>query len=90
MPLYFKGSKARMLMKLVEMSSCMMEGAEIGWNLLSWFLTKKMKSRVTVVSSGDDDIDTLLKVVGGFEYIPVDFGNYKGELISDMVAEYRR
>ena len=64
--------------------------AEIGWNLLSWFLTKKMKSRVTVVSSGDDDIDTLLKVVGGFEYIPVDFGNYKGELISDMVAEYRR
>jgi len=64
--------------------------AEIGWNLLSWFLTKKMKSRVTVVSSGDDDIDTLLKVVGGPEYIPVDFGNYKGELISDMVAEYRR
>ena len=64
--------------------------AEIGWNLLSWFLTKKMKSRVTVVSSGDDDIDTLLKVVGGFEYIPVDFGNYRGELISDMVAEYRR
>ena len=49
-----------------------------------------MKSRVTVVSNGDDNIALLKKVVGGPEYIPVDFGNYKGELISDMVAEYRR
>ena len=61
--------------------------AEIGYGLLSWFLTKKMKSRVTIVSK-DDEIETLWKAVGGSTFVPVEFGDYKGELKSDIVAEY--
>lgn len=63
--------------------------AEIGYGLLSWFLTKKMKARVTIVSRGEE-VETLEKVVGGSSFIPVDFGDYKGEVISDIVAKYRQ
>lgn len=61
--------------------------AEIGYGLLSWFLTKKMKSRVTMVSKGEE-INTLEKVVGGANFIPEDFGDLKGELKTDMIAQH--
>lgn len=62
--------------------------AEIGYGLLSWFLTKKMKSRVTMVAKGEE-VEILDKVVGGPEFIPADFGNVKGEINTDIISQYR-
>jgi len=62
--------------------------AEIGYGLLSWFLTAKMKSRVTTVLRGEE-IETLGRVVGGSNFIPADFGSFEGEVKTDMIAHYR-
>ncbi|KAL3764152.1 hypothetical protein ACHAWU_003964 [Discostella pseudostelligera] len=62
--------------------------AEIGYGLLSWFLTAKMKSRVTIVSKSEE-IETLEKIVGGASFIPRDFGDWNGVLESDIVDQYR-
>mmetsp|Transcript_5840 Transcript_5840/g.14602 ORF Transcript_5840/g.14602 Transcript_5840/m.14602 type:complete len:397 (-) Transcript_5840:840-2030(-) len=62
--------------------------AEIGYGLLSWFLTAKMKSRVTTVSKGDE-METLEKVVGGSNFIPLDFGISEGSLKTDIIAQHR-
>ncbi|KAL7440138.1 hypothetical protein ACHAXH_007874 [Discostella pseudostelligera] len=62
--------------------------AEIGYGLLSWFLTAKMKSRVTIVSKSEE-IETLEKIVGGANFIPRDFGDWNGVLESDIVDQYR-
>ena len=59
--------------------------AEIGYGLLSWFLTAAMKSRVTMVTKGEE-IETLQKVVGGSEYIPTEFGTFGGELKPDIIG----
>jgi hypothetical protein len=59
--------------------------AEIGYGLLSWFLTAAMKSRVTMVTKGEE-IETLKKVVGGSEYIPTEFGTFGGELKPDIIG----
>ena len=60
--------------------------AEIGYSLLSWFLTKKMKSRVTMVEKGEEN-EILKKVVGGSRYIPVDFSDVEGLLRKDIIAQ---
>mmetsp|Transcript_22057 Transcript_22057/g.46534 ORF Transcript_22057/g.46534 Transcript_22057/m.46534 type:complete len:403 (+) Transcript_22057:63-1271(+) len=60
--------------------------AEIGYGLLSWFLTKKMKSRVTIVAKGQER-ETLDKVAGGIEFIPADFGTVEGGLKTDIIAQ---
>ena len=62
--------------------------AEIGYSLLSWFLTSKMKSRVTMVERGEE-IDVLNKVVGGAEFIPTEFSNVKGEITADLISIHR-
>ena len=62
--------------------------AEIGYNLLSWFLTAGMKSRVTIVSKSEE-IATLERIVGGSRFIPRDFGDWNGMLASDIVDQYR-
>ena len=62
--------------------------AEIGYRLLSWFLTAKMKSRVTMVERGEE-VAILEKIVGGAAFIPSDFGDVKGELLRDMIAQQR-
>lgn len=61
--------------------------AEVGYGLLSFFLTAKMKSRVTMVKKGDE-VETLARVVGGPEFVPVEFGDYGGQLISDIVSQH--
>lgn len=60
--------------------------AEIGYGLLSWFLTAKMKSRVTMVSKGEE-VEALEKVVGGPSYVHSDFGPFGGELKTDLIAQ---
>jgi len=60
--------------------------AEIGYGLLSFFLTAKMKKRVTMVQKGEE-IEALEKVVGGSPFVPVDFGVVEGELKSDIIVE---
>lgn len=60
--------------------------AEIGYSLLSWFLTKKMKSRVTMVVKGEEN-EILKKVVGGSKYIPADFSDVEGLLMKDIIAQ---
>ena len=60
--------------------------AEIGYGLLSWFLNAKMKSRVTIVSKGDE-METLNNVAGGAEFIPAGFGPVGGELEEDIMAK---
>jgi len=62
--------------------------AEIGYGLLSWFLNAKMKSRVTMVSKGEET-ETLEMIVGGSNFIPADFGTFEGELKTDIIAQYR-
>ena len=62
--------------------------AEIGYGLLSWFLTAKMKSRVTMVAKGEE-AETLDKVVGGSEFIPSDFGTVEGGSKTDIIAQRR-
>lgn len=59
--------------------------AEIGYGLLSWFLTKKMKSPVTMVVKGEE-IETLIRVVGGSGFIPADFGTFEGGLKTDIIS----
>mmetsp|Transcript_28767 Transcript_28767/g.52498 ORF Transcript_28767/g.52498 Transcript_28767/m.52498 type:complete len:410 (+) Transcript_28767:77-1306(+) len=59
--------------------------AEVGYGLLSWFLTAKMKSRVTIVTKGEE-VETLDKVVGGSGFIPTAFGSVKGELKTDIIS----
>lgn len=60
--------------------------AEIGYGLLSWFLTAKMKSRVTMVAKGEE-VEMLQKVVGGTELIPREFGLLEGELETDIIGQ---
>lgn len=62
--------------------------AEIGYGLLSWFLTAKMKKRVTMVERGEEH-EILGKVVGGVEFIPSDFGDVNGDLAIDIIAGHR-
>ena len=62
---------------------------DAGVGLLSLFLTTKMKSRVTMVSKGDE-METLEKVVGGSDFIPFDFGiSSEGKIETDIIAQYR-
>jgi hypothetical protein len=61
---------------------------EIAYGLLSWFMTAKMKSRVTMVSTGEE-IEILTKLVGGAEFIPQDYENFHGESVSDVIAKHR-
>lgn len=61
--------------------------AEIGYSLLSWFLTKKMKNRVTMVEKGQEN-DMMKKVVGGAKFIPTDFSNIEGLMSKDIVAQH--
>jgi hypothetical protein len=60
--------------------------ADIGYGLLSWFLTAKMKSRVTIVPKSEE-IVTLERVVGASEFIPRDFGDFNGVLVSDIIDQ---
>ena len=60
---------------------------EIAYGLLSWSMTAKMKSRVTMVSTGEE-IETLTKLVGGVEFIPQDYVHFKGESVSDIIAKH--
>lgn len=62
--------------------------AEIGYGLLSWFLTAKMKSRVTIVAKSKE-IEALERIVGGSSFIPRDFGDWNGMLASDIVDQHR-
>ncbi len=62
---------------------------EIGYGFLSWFLTDKMRNRVTMVSNGEE-AETLERVVGGADFIPKDFGrDVKGYVTSDIIAQLR-
>lgn len=61
---------------------------EIGYGLLSWFMTDKMRSRVTMASNGEE-AETLDRVVGGADFIPEDFGRIKGDMTSDIIAQHR-
>jgi hypothetical protein len=61
---------------------------EIGYGLLSWFMTDKMRSRVTMVSNGEE-AETLKRVVGGADFIPKDFGRIKGDVTSDIISQHR-
>ena len=60
---------------------------EIAYGLLSWFMTAKMKSRVTMVSTGEE-IKTLTKLVGGVEFIPQDYDHFHGESVSDIITKH--
>lgn len=60
---------------------------EIAYGLLSWFMTNKMKSRVTMVITGEE-AETLDKLVGGPEFIPQNFGHVNGEMTSDIIAQH--
>eukprot|EP00804_Cyclotella_cryptica_P030834 CCRYP_018367-RA/>CCRYP_018367-RA protein AED:0.00 eAED:0.00 QI:84/-1/1/1/-1/0/1/195/399 len=62
--------------------------AEIAYGLLSWFLTERMKSRVTMVEKGEEEA-ALNNVVGGSAFIPVGFGAVKGEIEKDIISQYR-
>jgi len=61
--------------------------AEIGYSLLSWFLTKKMKNRVTMVEKGQEN-GMMKKVVGGAKFIPTDFSNIEGLMSKDIIAQH--
>ena len=61
--------------------------AEIGYSLLSWFLTKKMKNRVTMVEKGQEN-DMMMKVVGGAKFIPIDFSDLEGLISKDIIAQH--
>mmetsp|Transcript_22914 Transcript_22914/g.45916 ORF Transcript_22914/g.45916 Transcript_22914/m.45916 type:complete len:382 (+) Transcript_22914:86-1231(+) len=61
--------------------------AEIGYSLLSWFLTKKMKNRVTMVEKGQEN-DMMMKVVGGAKFIPIDFSDVEGLISKDIIAQH--
>jgi len=61
--------------------------AEIGYSLLSWFLTKKMKNRVTMVEKGQEN-DMMMKVVGGATFIPIDFSDVEGLISKDIIAQH--
>jgi len=61
--------------------------AEIGYSLLSWFLTKKMKNRVTMVEKGQEN-DMMKKVVGGATFIPIDFSDVEGLISKDIIAQH--
>jgi len=61
--------------------------AEIGYSLLSWFLTKKMKNRVTMVQKGQED-DMMKKVVGGAKFVPRDFSDVEGLITKDIIAQH--
>ena len=60
--------------------------AEIGYSLLSWFLTKKMKNRVTMVEKGQEN-EMMKKVLGGAKYIPADFSDVEGFIRKDIIAQ---
>lgn len=62
--------------------------AEIAYSLLSWFLTSKMKSRVTIVADGEES-ETLKNVVGGSQFIPLDFSDY-GHVQTDIIGDFKR
>mmetsp|Transcript_14669 Transcript_14669/g.30917 ORF Transcript_14669/g.30917 Transcript_14669/m.30917 type:complete len:105 (+) Transcript_14669:1-315(+) len=59
---------------------------EIAYSLLSWFLTSKMKKRVTMIEKGDEN-EMLEKIVGGTSLIPANFGDFEGDLIVDIVGK---
>jgi hypothetical protein len=59
--------------------------AEIGYSLLSWFLTKKMKERVTMVEIGQEN-EIMKKVVGGSKFIPREFSDVEGMIAKDIIA----
>lgn len=59
--------------------------AEIGYSLLSWFLTKKMKKRVTMVENGQEN-EMMKKVVGGAKFIPREFSDVEGMIDKDIIA----
>jgi len=61
--------------------------AEIGYSLLSWFLTKKMKNRVTMVEKGQENY-MMTKVVGGAEFVPRDFSDVEGLINEDIIAKH--
>lgn len=61
--------------------------AEIGYSLLSWFLTKKMKNRVTMVEKGQEN-DMMKKVVGGEKFVPRDFSGVEGLISKDIIAQH--
>ncbi|KAL7464790.1 hypothetical protein ACHAXS_005123 [Conticribra weissflogii] len=60
--------------------------AEIAYSLLSWFLTSKMKKRVTMIEKGDEN-EMLEKIVGDASLIPANFGDFEGSLIVDMIEK---
>mmetsp|Transcript_30420 Transcript_30420/g.68143 ORF Transcript_30420/g.68143 Transcript_30420/m.68143 type:complete len:386 (-) Transcript_30420:54-1211(-) len=59
--------------------------ARTAYSLLSWFLTKKMKKRVTMIDTGQE-VELLNQIVGGPDYIPRDFGSGAGRIESDLIA----
>ena len=63
--------------------------AEVGYSLLSWFLTKKMKNRVTMVEKGQEK-DVLKQIVGGAKFIPKDFSDAHGLIEQDIIAQHFR
>ena len=62
--------------------------ADVAYGLLSWFLTERMKSRVTMVEKGKEEA-VLNDIVGGSAFIPVGFGAEKGEIEKDIISQYR-
>jgi hypothetical protein len=60
--------------------------AEVAYGLLSWFLTERMKSRVTMVEKGEEDA-VLAKIVGGHEFIPSGF-YAMGGIAKDIISQY--
>lgn len=61
--------------------------AEIGYGLLSLFLTAKMKSRVTMVGKGEE-AETLERVVGGSDFVPAEFGTVEGKIKTDIISQH--
>ena len=63
--------------------------ARTAYSLLSWFLTKKMKKRVTMIDTGEE-VELLNQIVGGPKYIPRDFGSGDGKIELDIIAKGHR
>ena len=63
--------------------------ARTAYSLLSWFLTKKMKKRVTMIDTGQE-VELLNQIVGGPEHIPRDFGSGAGKIELDLIAKNHR
>jgi hypothetical protein len=61
--------------------------AEIGYSLLSWFLTKKMKDRVTMVEKGKEN-EMMKRIVGGAKFVPRDFSDVEGMVTKDIIAQH--